>query len=92
MNIIRVHGLAFDGLVDDISMYILPQWIENYDVDARGGRGEVNLTTDRAKAMTFPDPGAAMSAWRTQSTVTPLRPDGKPNRPLTAYTVEIEPL
>jgi len=28
-----------------------------------------------------------MLAWMTQSTSKPLRPDGKPNRPLTAYSV-----
>jgi len=30
-----------------------------------------------------------MSYWRRRSTVCPTRPDGKPNRPGTAFTVEI---
>lgn len=33
---------------------------------------------------------AAMECWKTQSTVQPLRDDGQPNRPLTAYNVVIE--
>jgi hypothetical protein len=42
--------------------------------------------------MVFEDHAAAMEVWTRQSRVRPLRPDGKPNRPLTAYTISIEPL
>jgi hypothetical protein len=31
----------------------------------------------------------AMETWRRQSRTAPLRPDGKPNRPLAAFTVVI---
>lgn len=68
-----------------------PQWITSYDVDADDGYGEVRTTRDREEAQRFPTMSEAIQAWRTQSTVRPLRGDGKPNRPLTAYTVEIEP-
>lgn len=48
-------------------------------------------TNDRAKAQRFPDPLAAFMEWKRQSTVMPIRPwDGKPNRPLTAYTISLE--
>ena len=40
--------------------------------------------------MRFVSIAEAMEYWRTVSTTVPFRPDGKPNRPLTAYTVEIE--
>jgi hypothetical protein len=64
-------------------------WLKAFDVDARGGRGEVTLTRDKAQAIRFVDARAALEAWRTQSTVMPLRPDLRPNRPLTAYHAEI---
>lgn len=58
------------------------------DVDAYDGLGFAELTADVTKAKTFPNAAAAMAYWRRQSTVRPLRADGKPNRPLTAYTME----
>jgi hypothetical protein len=42
-----------------------------------------------AKARGFSSSTEALEHWRRQSVVYPLRPDGKPNRPLTAYTVEV---
>ena len=65
------------------------QYFASIDVDAHDGRGEADLTRDPDRAMLFDDVGAAMSYWRRRSTVCPTRPDGKPNRPGTAFTVEI---
>lgn len=42
-----------------------------------------------AQALRFRSAAEAMMCWRLQSKTVPLRPDGKPNRPLTALTVEI---
>jgi hypothetical protein len=67
-------------------------WLESYDPSAANGRGVVAWTTDAAKAARFPSPQAAFRAWRSSPRCHPTRPDGKPNRPLTAYTVAIEPL
>jgi hypothetical protein len=68
-------------------------YLRDFDVDAAGGVGVVRWTTDLTKAMKFPNARTAMLAWQTQSTQYPIRPwDGKPNRPLTAYTVTIEDL
>lgn len=74
-----------------ISSELLPGvvYLHDFDFDARDGRGKGVFTPDMAAAMLFENAGEAMTFWRTQSTVRPLRPDGKPNRPLTAYTVEI---
>lgn len=74
--------------------WISPDWptVNGYlkaaDVDAFDGRGSAEFTTNPAEAMTFPDMATAFAYWRRTSTVRPRRPDGKPNRPLTAYTVE----
>lgn len=46
-------------------------------------------TRDPEKAMAFPDFGAAYAAWKAERHFDGLRPDGRPDRPLTAFTVEI---
>lgn len=58
-----------------------------YNPDAHNGAGELRLTLDPAQALTFPDMTQAIDCYRQTSTVRPVRPDGLPNRPLTAYTV-----
>lgn len=67
-------------------------FVARVDVDARGGRGEVDLTTDPARALTWPSMRDALDAYGQQSTVQPTRPDGRPNKPLTAYSVTVEAL
>jgi hypothetical protein len=59
-----------------------------WDID-EDGRCEVTSTTDLSEAKHFPDFPSATEFWKTQSKCNPLRPDGKPNRALTAYSVEI---
>jgi hypothetical protein len=44
---------------------------------------------DKEDAMAFDDVKTALEYWQRQSTVVPRRTDGRPNRPLTAYTVEM---
>lgn len=67
-----------------------PLYVERFDVDYAGGMGAAWLTTEVAKAQVFPNLPTLFEAWRKQSTVRPLRDDGKPNRPLTAYSIEPE--
>lgn len=66
-------------------------WLERWDMDYAGGLGAAWWTVDPAKAHRFASPADAMAAWRSQSRLAPLRADGQPNRPLTAYTVEVIP-
>lgn len=80
----KIHGVAGG------ESYSRPVYLEAYDVDAHGGRGFSALTADPGKALTWPDISDVLKAWKTQSTVLPLRPDGKPNRPLSVYTIEPE--
>jgi hypothetical protein len=51
--------------------------------------GRLITILDPSKAKRFPTFADAFAALKAQSTVTPLRPDGKPNRPLTALDVMI---
>lgn len=67
------------------------RFLESYDVDAHGGRGSATWTDDPAKALGFVSPQAAMECWQQRSRVAPVRADGQPNRPLTAYTVSMQP-
>jgi hypothetical protein len=84
--VIRVH------VQGQLGPPAVPSWVKSCDVDAMDGYGLAQLTTNRDEALTFDDFTEAMMFWRRQSTVRPIRGDGKPNRPLTAYTIEVESL
>jgi hypothetical protein len=62
-------------------------WLQSYDPEAHFGLGEASWTMDPAKAMLFVTPTAALDCWNQVPMTRPTRPDGKPNRPITAYTV-----
>jgi hypothetical protein len=68
----------------------LAAYLESYDPEYAGGLGDCAWTADRAKAKRFPDMAAALEEWRRQPVSRPTRADGKPNRPLTAFSVTFE--
>jgi hypothetical protein len=84
MLIIQLIGTA-DGLTH---CGPLAQYVFAFNPDGNQGFGHIAITNDPDQALKFPDFIAALNFWRQQSTVRPLRTDGQPNRPLTAYTVE----
>ena len=63
-------------------------WLAAYDPEAHGGQGEVRWTNDPTEGLTFADQTAAAECYMTVPSNRPLRPDGRPNRPLAAWTVE----
>jgi hypothetical protein len=65
------------------------EYIVAFDPDANLGRGELVTNRDVAKAKQFGSPEDAFRFYRQQSTKVPKRPDGLPNRPLTAFTVTV---
>jgi hypothetical protein len=65
-------------------------YLESYDIEDYGGRGSAAWAQDKNKAMRFTSVAHAMRVWNTQSKTMPIRADGKPNKPLTAFTVEIK--
>jgi hypothetical protein len=80
--IIKVYTLDFELL----------GWLKSCDFD-RGNdtlTGDIVATSDVNQAMRFADKGAAFTYAMTQSKRVPRRPDGQPNRPLTAFTLEFE--
>ena len=67
-------------------------FLQHYDPDiGKVGRGTVRWTPDPSDALMFATQEAAFDTYLLTSKKTPVRPDGKPNRPLTAYTITIEP-
>jgi hypothetical protein len=67
-------------------------YLKSYDPDAHDGFGHSEWTSDPAEALTFDNATDALALWKQPSTVRPLRPDGKPNRPLTAVSITVERL
>lgn len=80
-------ALAAAALRGDL---IKGKYLEWADPDANDGFGDDRWTDDLSEAMHFMSFRTAMICWQKQSTVRPFRDDGKPNRPLTAYSVTPE--
>lgn len=66
------------------------QYLKSFDFEFENGLGYGEFTRSRQEAMRFKTVADAMQFWRTESKIRPLRPDGEPNRPLTALTVHID--
>jgi hypothetical protein len=82
------YGLRFQGAASvKRSVPDVGAWVMSYDPD-----GSVEWTNDPDHALRFDNRTDAFELWRKPSKVNPIRADGKPNRPLTAFTFSIEPL
>jgi hypothetical protein len=71
---------------------VVGPFLEWSDPDAKRGLGDEGWTDDPAKAKKFKSFTEAMECWQAQSRVRPYRDDGRPNRPLTAFSVVAERL
>lgn len=65
------------------------QFIKSADVNTFNGGGDVEATRDPLQARRFATTEAAIAFYRQVSRMHPRRPDGRPNRPLTALSVEL---
>lgn len=79
------------GIPDSDVRARVPSWepssyLVDYDPDK--GLESLVVSRDLADARRFDGMLEAMDLWQTVDPHTPVRPDGKPNRPLTAFTVE----
>jgi len=87
--------------VTDVVMFVIEQggepvnlWMEDYDNSEENdaGYGKLSLTADPARARVFESTEAAMAFWTQTSRTVPVRDtDGKPNRPLTCFTIDVSP-
>jgi hypothetical protein len=66
-------------------------YVREYSPHGFDGRGKVVVTNELERACVFDDVAAALTCWNAVSYTHPRRPDGLPNRPLTAFTVEVLP-
>lgn len=85
--VIRCLHRASGGPSPEAGLYV-----QDLDPDAHQGRGHIKWVKTPQEAKHFPDSDAAMAYYQMQSKVYPTRTDGQPNRPLTAYTMDIEPV
>jgi hypothetical protein len=54
--------------------------------------GRIWLTDNRHEAQRFATASDALEAWNTVSKTRPVRPDGRPNKPLSALSIQLEPV
>ena len=97
----KIHPRGMSSLADEATAATLAiasiagniefgDYLEWSDPNAKFGLDDDRWTDDLAKAKRFPTFMAAMDCWKAPSTLVPMRPDGKPNRPLTAWSVTVE--
>lgn len=73
------------------------EFLKSFDPDVHAPgvpypTGYAEWTSNLDEAMVFGNAGKAITFYRTQSTVTPFRPDGERNCPLSVFSVSFEPL
>ena len=91
-----IYVIKFEGLEGTVNIGEFPPaetdaYLAYYDPDARNGGGEMIWTTKLDDALGFTTAASAVEFYRQVSKAQPIRPDGEPNRPLTAFTVSILP-
>lgn len=73
-----------DGRTDGVPVGI---YLASYNPEGAGGNCIAKWTPDPKQAMTFETADAAAACYHAVPHNRPLRADGKPNRPLTVFTV-----
>lgn len=87
---IKPIRLALVGLADGTTENVPIGWyLAAYEPEANDGHGEASWTPDADKALTFATADDAAACYLAVPRTRPLRPDGKPNRPLTMFTVAV---
>jgi hypothetical protein len=82
----QVTGIPFSNpLRSPVGCYL-----KSYDPAAMNGFGLAKWTTSPAGALRLPSRAAAFELWRAVPANRPVRGDGQPNRPLTAFSVSFE--
>src|SRR5262245_12374100 len=67
-------------------------YVKAYDREANAGMGAVEFTLSLADALTFPNHDAAIEFVMSVPVRRPIRPDGRPNRPICAFNLELRTL
>jgi hypothetical protein len=84
------------GFADGTPCPCVGQYLKSFDPDFFDPDfGDTKITglalwtDDVSKAKSFANYAAAFAEWNRQSKRIPFRSDGKPNKPLTAFSVEV---
>jgi hypothetical protein len=80
------------GFANGLPCPVAGQWLKSYDPEAHDGQGDAVFTDKIQEAWVFSSMTDALATWRAVPKARPFRPDGKPNRPLTTFTVEFSKL
>lgn len=83
----RMKIIASNAGVFDHPLYLERVDYDEHNPDQPYPTGHVWLSEHPEDAMPFATMHDLLEAWRRPSNAVPYRPDGKPNRPLTAFTV-----
>jgi hypothetical protein len=85
-----VWVIRIEGMANGAPTMARGQFVSEFHASANQGRGDLVLSRNPANAMRFPTKRAAFECWQQQCRPPyDRRRDGKPNRPMTAYTVTI---
>lgn len=87
--VLKVVELTGVTVVESFPSNPTGQYVESYDPDAFDGFGTVKFSKHEDEAKVFQSHRDAMEFWNQSSKVRPKRADGKPNRPLTAFSIEV---
>lgn len=90
--VIVCQGLAGYTLDGSSGKSPVGQFLASYDPEAHGGQGFATWTRNINDALLFTTAIEANRCWTAVPKAMPLRADGHPNRPLTAFNVMIAPV
>jgi hypothetical protein len=79
------------GLADGSTHPADGQYLKGYDPEAEDGRGEATFTADIEDAAHFDNMVEAFRVYQAVPRCRPLRPDRRPNKPLTEFNWEFLP-
>jgi len=91
-----IYVLQLSHLASGEKSIVDGHYVVDYDASRPGvgssATSECHLVTtlDWRKAKRFASEKEAVDCWQQVNARDPVRPDGKPNRPLTSYTIEVQ--
>ena len=80
----KLEGVPLDGVVTPYDGQYVKEWNATKDV--------LVTTTNILEAKRYPSIIEAREDWMQVDQRHPLRPDGRPNRPLTGYSITFDPI
>jgi len=90
MTLYVIQYIGLEGIVIDKTSRANPgDLLKTYDPEAHDGQGTAIFTDKLDEAMTFEDITEAFRLIFKTPTKRPRRPDGQPNQPLRAFSLDI---